>query len=104
MTAATLTPILFLLTVGAWSSFFVLGRAALRPPRIGALTERAFIALVIAVLGTVSSALRYNTDSGFTIVPQPVAALIFACTMLVVLAIPTVWLALWLLGRLGSNE
>lgn len=104
MTAAALTPLLILLTAGAWTSFFVLGRAAFQRPRIGALTERTFIAFVLAVLGTISSLLRYNTDSGFALFPQPIAALLFASTMLVVLAIPTAWLVLWLLGRLGQGD
>ncbi len=104
MSAASLTPLLIFLTLGSWTSFLVLGHAAFRRPRIGALTERTFIAFVLAVLGTVSSLLRYNTDSGFALFPQPVAALVFASTMLVVLTIPTVWLVLWLMGRLGQGE
>lgn len=102
MTAAALTPLLWLLTTFAWASFLVLSWAAFRGARIGALTERTFIAFVLACLGTVSSLLRYNTDSGFALFPQPVAALIFAVTMLVVLLIPTVWLVAWFTGNLGE--
>jgi hypothetical protein len=104
VTAAQLTPLLIMLTAAAWTSFVVLGRAAYRKPRIGALTERTFIAFVLAVLGSISCVLRYNTDSGLSLFPLPVAALLFASTMLVVLAIPTAWLVLWLLGRLGQGE
>ena len=104
MSAAALTPILWTLTVAAWASFIVLSWAAFGGSRIGALTERTFIAFIIAVLGTVASVLRHNTDTGFSMFPQPVAALIFAITMLTVLAIPVAWLVMWFTGRLGERE
>lgn len=104
MTAATLTPLLWALTILAWCSFVVLGRAAVQRPRIGALTERTVIAFIIAVLGTVSSLLRSNTDSGFALFPAQVAALIFAVTILVVLSVPTAWLVLWFTNRLGGTS
>ena len=104
MSAAALTPVVWVLTTFAVASFLVLANAAHRRPRIGALTERAFIAGVLAFLGIVASILRHNTDTGFSIMPQPIAALLFAVTMLVVLAIPTAWLVLWLLGRLGEAK
>lgn len=101
ITAATLTPILWILTGIAFLSFVVLGRAALRPPRIGSLTERTLIAFVIFALGLVGSVLRYNTDTGFSLMPQQVAALIFALTVLVILLIPPAWLFRWYQGKLG---
>lgn len=101
ITAATLTPILWILTGIALLSFVVLGRAARRPPRIGSLTERTMIAFVIFVLGGVSSVLRYNTDTGFSLFPQQVAALTFAITILVILLIHAAWLVRWYQGKLG---
>lgn len=103
MTAATLTPILWLLTVGAWGSFIVLSWAAFSGTRVGSLTERTFIAFVLAMLGTVGSVLRYNTDSGFSLMPIQVATLVFAVTILIVLLIPTAWLVMWFFGRLGED-
>lgn len=103
MNAAALTPVLWLLTGFAWLSFLVLSRAAFHGVRIGALTERAFIAFVLAMLGTVGSVLRYNTDSGFSLMPMQAATVVFAVTILFVLLIPTAWLVMWLLGRLGED-
>jgi hypothetical protein len=85
-------------------SFLVLGWNAVKRPRIGALTERTVIAFVLAFLGTVAFVLRFNSDHGYALFEQPVAALIFAVTMLVVLSIPTGWLVLFLLGRLAQAE
>lgn len=104
MTAASLTPLVFLLTGGAWASFIVLGRAASHRPRIGALTERAFIAFVIAALGTIACVIVLNTDSGRPYFDSDTASFVFRAAMLVVLSIPSAWLLLWLTGRLGQGE
>jgi cytochrome c oxidase assembly factor CtaG len=99
-----LTPVAFILTGCAWLSFLVLGRAALRRPRIGALTERAFIAFVIAALGTVSCLIVMNTDNGHAFFPVEVASLLFRLAIIAVLAVPTLWLALWTTGQLGQAD
>lgn len=101
ITAATLTPLLWVLTLVAGISFLVLGNAARKPPRIGSLTERTLIAFVIFALGLVSSVIRLNTDTGFSLFPQPVASLSFAITILVILLIPAAWLVRWYQGKLG---
>lgn len=98
-----LTALLFALTILAWISFVVLGRAARRPPRIGALTERTIIAAVIAALGTVSCLIVVNTDAGRPLFDANTASLLFRFVILAVLTVPTVWLALWLTGRLGPG-
>lgn len=102
MNAAALTPTLWFLTAMAWISFVVLGWAAIQRPRITSLTERTVLAFVLAVLGTVASLLRYNTDTGFAIFPQAVATLIFAVTMLAVLAVPLIWLLMFIALLLGN--
>lgn len=102
--ARDLTPLVFALTACAWASFVVLGRAALVPPRIGALTERAFIALIIAALGSVSLVIAANTDGGRPWFDAATASLLFRLSILGVLAVPAAWLALWLTGRLGQGE
>lgn len=98
-----LTGIVFILTFLSWVSFVVLGRAAYQRPRIGALTERTFIALVIAVLGTFSCVLALNTDAGRPLLDAATASLIFRLVIIAVLAVPAIWLALWFLGRLGPS-
>lgn len=104
MNAAALTPLLLILTGCAWVSFGLLTWASFRGKRIAVLTERTFIAFVLAMLGSIAFVLRYNSDHGFALFEQPTAALIFAVTMLVVLSIPTAWLLLYILGRLGSSS
>lgn len=92
MTAADLTPLLLFLTVCAWASFALFVWAAFDGPRITSLSERTYIAFVLACLGTVACILRYNTDTGYSLMPQPTASLLFVMTMLAVLTIPTIWL------------
>jgi len=101
---AGLTPFLFALTAGAWVSVVVLAHFAHAGPRIGALTERAFVGLTIAVLGSVASVLALNTDLGSPWFTADVRSLIFRLSILAVLAVPCVWLVLWLAGRLGEDE
>jgi hypothetical protein len=103
MTASSLTPLLLLLTVAAWLSCLLLGYFAIRAPRIGALSERTFIALAIAALGTVASLIVLNTDGGHPLFDAATASILFRCTMLVVLAIPSIWLVLYVMGRLGPG-
>ena len=103
MNAATLTPIVWVLTGLAWVSFVVFVWAAFAGPRIASLTERTWIALLIALLGTVASLLRYNTDTGFSLFSQATATLLFAITILLVLAVPAAWLVLFVTGRLGRD-
>jgi len=102
--ASDLTPLIVALTLGAWSSFLVLARAAFTGPQIGALTERTLIAFVLALLGTVSTLLVLNTDTGNTVVDRQTASLVFRILMIAVLAIPTGWLFLWLTGNLGDGS
>lgn len=102
--AAELKPLLIALTGLAWLSFAVLGRAAARPPRIGALTERTFIAFTIAMLGSMSVLITTNTDLGRPWFDVPTASLIFRMSIIAVLAIPSGWLVLWFLGRLGEAD
>lgn len=98
-----LTWLVFALTVTAWVSAAVLGRAALRPPHIGALTERAVIAVVIALLGTISCIIVLNTDLGRPWFPVAISSALFRLSVLGVLAVPLTWLILWYLGRLGPH-
>lgn len=100
----SLTPVAVLLTAAAWVSCALLTRAALRKPRIGALTERAFIALVIAILGTVSCLIALNTDSGRPLFDANTASLVFRLAIIAVLGVPTLWLYLLFTDRLGQGD
>lgn len=102
--AAALTPLVYVLTVTSWISAGVLGRAAWIKPRIGALTERTFIAVIIAVLGTVSAVLVYNTDHGRILFAIEVSALVFRLAILAILAVPSIWLIVWIRGGLGEGK
>jgi hypothetical protein len=55
---------LVLLTLASWFSTALLVRAAWHRPRIGALTERAVIAVILALFGTACVVLVLNTESG----------------------------------------
>jgi hypothetical protein len=101
---ADLTWLLFTLTAGAWASVIVLGHAAASGPGIGALTERTFVGLVIALLGTVACLIVTNTDAGRPWFNVEISSLLFRLSILAVLAIPCVWLVLWLSGKLGEAE
>lgn len=89
------------LTIVAWTCAVVLVRAAWGAD-IGALTERAIVAVGIAGFGTVYSLVVTNTELG-----QPVAHdfTVFAVRLCVIglLLIPPVWLFLYARRRLGGN-
>lgn len=85
-------------------SAFLLVRAALERPYIGALVERAVIAVVIAAFGVVSAFLILNSETGRMLVPAQIASIIFRLTLLVLLAVPSYWTWLYWTGRLGSRD
>lgn len=99
-----LTWLVFVLTAAAWASVAVLGYYAGKNPPIGSLTERAFVSLTIALLGTVACILVLNTDRGHPILDAQQASLLFRLAILAVLSVPSVWLVLWLTGRLGGTD
>lgn len=103
MTAQQLTPLLFLLTGLAWTSTLILAYFASRKPRIGALTERTVIAVIISVIGTISCLLVLNTDQGRPYFDRDTASLLFRSAMLLLLLVPTGWLVLFFAGRLGRS-
>ena len=97
---ALLPSIIVLLTVIAIASAVVLVRAAVAKPRIGALTERAGIAVVIALFGIVYSAVAVNTEMGHAMFASEAARLGVRATVIVLLGIPAWWTFLYLTGRL----
>ena len=87
----------------AWMSTIVLVWAARKRPRIGALTERAIIAVVIAVFLTAISIIVYNTESDQALFAVEVARIFFRVSVLMLGLIPVYWFLLWLTGRLGES-
>ena len=97
---ALLPSIIIMLTVVAVASAVVLVRAAIAKPRIGALSERALIAVVIAGFGLIYSTVAINTELGQTLFATDVARLGVRVTVIVLLGIPAWWTFLYLTGRL----
>lgn len=97
---AVLPSLIVVLTVVAIASAAILVRAAYAKPRIGALTERATIAVVIALFGLVYSVGAINTELGSALFATEVARLGVRTTVIVLLAIPAWWTVLYLTGRL----
>lgn len=88
----------------AWLSTAVLIYAAHRPPRIGALTERAVIAIVIAMFLTAVAVIVYNTESDRALLAAEVARVAFRICVLMLGLVPVSWCVLWFLGRLGDGH
>jgi hypothetical protein len=89
------------LTIASWASTFLLVRAAWQRPRIGALTERAVISVILSAFGTVCVFLVINTDSGATFLTLDVARAVFRLCLLAFLLVPVLWLGLYLRNGLG---
>lgn len=97
---ALLPSIIVMLTVVAVASAIVLVRAAIAKPRIGALSERALIAVVIAAFGLIYSTVAINTELGQSLFATDVARVGVRITVIVLLGIPAWWTFLYLTGRL----
>lgn len=88
------------LTVASWASTALLVRAALPAPRIGALTDRAFLATIISAFGTVSLLIVFNTDAGLAYFPVEVARVLYRLSVIALLAAAVLWMVLYLTDRL----
>ena len=95
---------LIALTIASWASTFLLVRAARQPPRIGALVERAIIAVVLSAFGTVCVVIVFNTDAGWEWFTNDAARALFRLSLFAFLLIPVVWLGLYLTNRLGDEQ
>lgn len=96
--------LILVLTAFAVASAVVLCRAAFIRPRIGALVERAAVAVVIAVFGLVCCVLVLNTDGRGWLLSREAASVVFRVSLVVLLALPTVWSALYLTHHLGTPQ
>lgn len=87
-----------LLTIVSWISTGLLLRAAWIKPRIDVLTERAIIAVLISLVGTVGVVLLIR------ILPPEPGWTIFRLVLLALLAVPSYWTWLYMSGRLGARD
>jgi hypothetical protein len=94
---------LYGLLVPAWLSTAILVWAARKPPRIGALTERAVIAVIIALFLTAIAVIVWNTDSESALFAADVARVVFRVCVLLLGLVPVSWCVLWVSGRLGES-
>lgn len=101
---AALNPLVYALTFGAWLCVVLLIGPTLIQPRIPVLSERTFVAFVIALLGSISSVIVYNSEHGRILFDVQTAALLFREAIVAVLLIPSVWVVLFLTGRLGQDK
>ena len=94
--------LILIFTAFAVASAVVLCRAAFVKPRIGALVERAAVAVLIAFFGVIYSVIAINTDAGRALLSMEAARIIVRSAVIALLALPTVWSALYFTRRLGS--
>lgn len=94
---------LLALLLAAWLSTLLLVQHAIRV-RVGALAERAVLAVVLSAFSTVCVVIIFNTDSGRVLFDADTARLAFRAFLIPVMLVPVVWLALYLTNRLGTGE
>ena len=88
------------LTFVSWISTAILVRHARRRPRIGALGERALLAVLISVVGTLSVLVLMVAN---TEIAEPTRVAL-RLALLALLAVPSYWTFLYYAGRLGERE
>ena len=94
----------YILVPVAWVSAAVLGVHARQPPRIGALTERTVIGVIIAVFLTSIAAVIANTEAEQAFIPVEIARNVFRASVVGLGFVPLAWLILFLAGRLDGDE
>ena len=88
--------------VVAWTSVVILGIAAWRVPRVGALVERTVLGAAAAVLVTVYGIVALNTDLGLPWFDSITSKAVIRGAVLLLGLLPVYWLALYLTGNLGE--
>ena len=86
----------------AWTSVVILGLAARRQPRIGALTERTVIGAGAALFVTLKGLIAVHADQGFPFFDAAISETILRVAVLFLGALPAYWLILYLRGELGE--
>lgn len=94
---------LFLAPIPGWTATVILVAAALRPPRIAALTERAITSVVLSLAATAAAVLGFARLSRTPVDRDLVLlALAFVCFAVSIPAV--VWLARFVRGDFGAGE
>lgn len=97
-----LTLALAFLAIASWMSTFLLVRAALIHPRIGALSERAVLQVLLTAFGTLCAVLLWNRDANF--LPVEVGRALFTGVSIALLCASPLWLLLFISNRLGGDR
>lgn len=84
-------------------SMLILLYEARKPPRIGALTERAVIAADITAMVVSGTVLTINRVTGYSLFPVEVARVLFLASLVLLEFVPVVWTVLLFTGRLGDG-
>lgn len=88
----------------SWLSAIGLSVAAYTAtPRVGALTERAVIAVLISAFLTLYALVAANTEGGFVLFPFEESVRFLRVGVLLLAGIGPVWLVLWATGNLGDG-
>lgn len=80
----------------------ILWRAAIVKPHIGALTERAWIAGIIALMVISGTVITINRLNGYNLFPIEMARVLFLVSLILLEFVPVAWMGLWMTGRLGE--
>lgn len=95
--------LLFLLPVPGWSATLILLAAALRKPRIPALSERALAAVILSGAASLAAYLGSLRLTRTTVDPD--IAVIILATICLAVSIPSlIWLVRFLRGDFGTAE
>lgn len=78
--------------------------AALQKPRIGALTERAVLGVLLALFAIVAAISALNTDANAALFPVEVARVLVRILIIALEVVPVAWVYLYLTGRLGGDS
>jgi len=94
-----LAGVIWLMTIYAWLSAFVLIRVARHRPHVGSLTERAIVATLIAIFGTAYSLVLLNTEV-LDWIDVGTAIVFVRIAVVLLLTIPAWWSWMLVTGRL----
>lgn len=98
---AWLAGVSIVLLIPALVGSVLLVSAALQRPRIGALNDRAFIAVAICLMILSGVTITVNRLTGYSFMPIEAARVVFLLSLIMLELVPVYWLYLWRTGRLG---
>lgn len=96
-------PLMLVLGGAATFSAVILVVAAARPPRIGALVERAAVGVLIAFFALVYAVVAWDTEMGRVLFSSEGARFLVRYAGVLLFTLPTLWTYLYLKGQLGDD-